>query len=119
MKKAKWRYPEEPEFDSHGRRIRILHPPELKGKLVTQQNGLCHWCKRPFNIIPEGESDLRPSSWMATFEHIEKFADGGLDEEPNLVAAHRKCNQDRDRKPKKSKIPYKDGIHANKSDPAV
>lgn len=119
LPKVRWRTLWEPEFDSYGRRRRILHPPELKEKLVAQQNGLCHWCKRPFNIIPEGERDVRPSSWTATFEHVEKFANGGLDAEHNLVADHGKCNHDRDKKPNKLKVRYKDKSNATKPDPAT
>lgn len=95
--KRKWRHEGEPEYDAWGRRIRLRHPPELKERLIEDQDGLCHWCSRPFGEIPDDEEDRRPAAWLATFEHVIRFEDGGLDGPPNLAAAHRKCNEDREK----------------------
>lgn len=104
-RKRKWRDPHEPEYDEWGRRIRLRHPPELKERLVEEQGGLCHWCSRPFGQVPDGEEDTRPAAWLATYEHVIRFEDGGLDGPPNLVAAHRKCNEDRDKSRNGASVP--------------
>lgn len=86
-----------PRYDTWGRRIRLKHPPELKERLVKEQDGLCHWCSRPFGQVPDDEEDRRPAAWLPTFEHLIRFKDGGVDGPPNLVVAHRKCNEDRNK----------------------
>lgn len=91
--KRKYRLPGEPEHDEWGRRIRLLHPVSLKEELVRRQGNLCALCDGPMGKVPDDAQDRRPAMWMATYEHVENFADGGADDETNIVAAHRICNE--------------------------
>lgn len=89
-KRQKYRLPGEPEFDSNGYRLRLKHPPELKEKLCDKQDNRCAICGGLFNQTPDGVADY--NIYCASFEHVIRFADGGADDETNLVITHLKCN---------------------------
>ena len=92
-RKRRFRLAGEPEFDQQGRRIRLKHPPEFKEMLVSRQDNLCGICGTEMGVVPEDAVDRRPALWMATYEHVVRFADGGADDDTNIVAAHRICNE--------------------------
>jgi len=54
--------------------------------LITAQNGVCCYCKRPFTR----DGDTRP-----TIEHKKAKMDGGNDHDSNLAAACFHCNSHR------------------------
>lgn len=84
------RYPSEPEYDDLGRRLRLIHPRELKVALCGNQNWRCCYCG--CSVDMNGRSPTE-----ATFEHVVPFGHGGDDDESNLVIACRRCNYERSR----------------------
>lgn len=95
MGKRKYRLPGEPEYDELGRRIRLRHPPDLKDRLCEAQNHRCPMCGVNFNDprdLRRKWKDGRLANHHPTFEHVVKFADGGADDESNLVIFCADCN---------------------------
>ena len=62
-------------------------------ELYTRQAGKCHWCSGYMTLIT-GPNGHAPWDY-ATFEHLTPRSQGGKDKLPNLVLAHRKCNEER------------------------
>jgi HNH endonuclease len=85
----------EPEvFSSYKyKRKRIRHPISLKDRLSEQQNHCCALCGLRLNECSKDEAT--PVDYIATFEHVIPFGEGGADDESNLVITHLKCNRDR------------------------
>ena len=59
----------------------------LKRKLSEQQNHRCCYCGRQTRMDVPISHPL-----LATFEHVQRRADNGSDDESNLVIACRECN---------------------------
>lgn len=71
----------------------------LKRKF-DQQNGLCFYCGRITQLAAEIKHGGRVSSIAATREHLVKRADGGKNDDANVVVACQGCNATRgDRTP--------------------
>lgn len=64
-------------------------PDPWKDRKWSEQDGLCHWCKKPMERYDR-------TSWLfATVEHLRPRAYGGGHDEENLRLAHRWCNEQR------------------------
>ena len=60
----------------------------LRNKAIKRQNNLCHWCK--LEMEAPGNTQMSASA-----EHLIPTHAGGQTIPSNIVAAHRKCNQER------------------------
>lgn len=70
---------------SEARQLRIL-----RARAHRSQGGLCHWCKQPMIL---GAPDTEPM--QATGDHLIPLHNGGATVPGNIVAACRKCNNER------------------------
>lgn len=79
---------------------------DLLTQLIERQDGQCFYCSCEIYQIGDAQLGWRPNPrpgvpWsgpppkLATIEHLIKQADGGTDDEANLVAACTKCNNSR------------------------
>ena len=71
--------------DERLRRFRRSDNPAKSLRIFNKDNGLCHWCRTPLEGVP----------WHA--DHVVAIADGGTNEDENLVAACPGCNHKRAR----------------------
>lgn len=62
--------------------------------LIAKQHGKCFWCDEPMLPV-KVKGDGNPKALTATIDHKIPLADGGKNLESNTVAAHYKCNQER------------------------
>lgn len=62
----------------------------LRRRAFDAQNGLCYWCRQPMNL---GATDDDPM--QATGDHLVPLHNGGKTVPGNIVAACRKCNNER------------------------
>lgn len=61
------------------------------GLLVTSQGRICALCGKRFSPNLHSTEDR----WQATVDHVWPIAKGGYDGKGNIVAAHKKCNNDK------------------------
>jgi hypothetical protein len=60
--------------------------------LFKKQEGLCFYCKKPMSLTARRKTG-QPARNFATFEHLQRIADGGKTNSHNVVLAHSICNQ--------------------------
>ena len=64
--------------------------------LIAKQENLCHWCHEPMTP-PKRPGDGLPKETSATLDYVIPRSAGGTACLANTVAAHDKCNNDRNR----------------------
>jgi hypothetical protein len=90
-------------IERHGKGTsnKSLRIRQRRERMFKEQGGICHWCKRPMELIhlkitPKGY--VKNNGGFATFEHLIPRAKGGKKlGKANIVLAHATCNRNRHR----------------------
>lgn len=64
---------------------------EWRERLFKEQDGFCFYCHRKMSLVNRRKTG-QPAKNFATFEHLERRADGGRFNSDNIVLVHRICN---------------------------
>lgn len=67
---------------------------ELRDEAYDEQGGLCYYCNKPMaNPKSQGETT---NPMRCSAEHLNQVRNGGKARKGNIVAAHQRCNQERE-----------------------